>query len=870
MLLSASTAAGGRGNASFGSHGHGSSSGGPRGGNGSGCAGDARPIKLDVRLSDKEQNALSGTAITVRANFFPLKYPKDLDLYDYTVDISPARLFELLESTQEAAPYLDGMVYDGMQRLISRRRLPVGFSIRIPFYGADEAGPRPGGEVYTVRMLKPKILSSADLVRYLRGGDIKYNPLPIISAFNLITSAHASQTGVQIGKNQYYFPPSASSGGAFPLSVGLEVWKGFSTSVRPVYKNLMINVNACTSVFYTPYARFSDAMFKYPKLSYGEKFYRHARVTMKHLAYRKKSRIKGFGSQTARKTFFQCDELGGEVSVEQYFRKKYNIHLQYADKLPVINIGKQDRDVFVPAELCEIEPGQPFVGVLSESESQGMVQNASNPLYINAQEISGKGLETLGLRQRASPMPGFGIEVSSDMAVVPARVLAPPKVVYQSHPLDVVVGSWNLRNMRFYLPARLTRAAILILSDGVPEGRESSLDTSLGSALKGCLSKCRASGMKFDDAHMPLRVRNAAIEAIEKEIKSLPLRPSIILVFLSNTDQRIYRGLKMLCDVKLGIPTVSMQMANTMREKGRDQYFASVALKVNTKLGGVNHQLHASSMQWLKNTMLVGMDVTHPGVGCVRGTPSIAAVVASCDAEFMHYPASLGLQEHGKEMVTDLKKMMVERLDEYFKRMKTLPERVVVFRDGVSEGEFVQVLVAELPEIKAAFLSFKGYNPKLTIAICGKGHHVRFYPTRTEEADRTANTRAGTLVDRGVTGVYDSDFYLQAHAGLQGTVRSTHYTVIFDENRFSADALQQGVHTMSYLWAPATKSVSLIPPAYWADRACERGRLYLHGIMQPSDGDNDKCLSGDRVWERAKEMWGKGVHKDLRSTMFYL
>lgn len=221
-------------------------------------------------------------------------------------------------------------------------------------------------------------------------------------------------------------------------------------------------------------------------------------------------------------------------------------------------------------------------------------------------------------------------------------------------------------------------------------------------------------------------------------------------------------------------------------------------------------------------------------------------------------------------MVTDLKKMMVERLDEYFKRMKTLPERVVVFRDGVSEGEFVQVLVAELPDIKAAFLSFKGYNPKLTIAICGKGHHVRFYPTRTEEADRTANTRAGTLVDRGVTSVYDFDFYLQAHAGLQGTVRSTHYTTIFDENRFSADALQQGVYTMSYMWAPATKSVSLIPPAYWADRACERGRLYLHGIMQPQDGDSDKCLSRDRVWERAKEMWGKGVHENLRGTMFYL
>ena len=81
------------------------------------------------------------------------------------------------------------------------------------------------------------------------------------------------------------------------------------------------------------------------------------------------------------------------------------------------------------------------------------------------------------------------------------------------------------------------------------------------------------------------------------------------------------------------------------------QYLNNVCLKINAKLGGLNHQLHSESLGWLKNTMLVGMDVTHPtAVGCVKGTPSIAAVVASCDSDFMHYPASLRLQKHRKEV----------------------------------------------------------------------------------------------------------------------------------------------------------------------------------------------------------------------------
>ena len=48
--------------------------------------------------------------------------------------------------------------------------------------------------------------------------------------------------------------------------------------------------------------------------------------------------------------------------------------------------------------------------------------------------------------------------------------------------------------------------------------------------------------------------------------------------------------------------------------------------------------------------MLVGMDVTHPGPGAVKGTPSIAAVTASYDNEFTQFPASLRMQESKKEV----------------------------------------------------------------------------------------------------------------------------------------------------------------------------------------------------------------------------
>ena len=52
--------------------------------------------------------------------------------------------------------------------------------------------------------------------------------------------------------------------------------------------------------------------------------------------------------------------------------------------------------------------------------------------------------------------------------------------------------------------------------------------------------------------------------------------------------------------------------------------------------------------------MLVGIDVTHPGIGSKGGTPSIAAVVASVDDSFVQFPASIRIQESKKEVVLPL------------------------------------------------------------------------------------------------------------------------------------------------------------------------------------------------------------------------
>jgi hypothetical protein len=83
--------------------------------------------------------------------------------------------------------------------------------------------------------------SSNIIQRYLNGSpDARgYDTLPLISALNLVLQQNASRTGVRVGKNRYFFPSSAQK---IPLGPRVEAWQGFFASVRPTYKELMVNV----------------------------------------------------------------------------------------------------------------------------------------------------------------------------------------------------------------------------------------------------------------------------------------------------------------------------------------------------------------------------------------------------------------------------------------------------------------------------------------------------------------------------------------------------------------------------------------------------------------------------------------------------
>ena len=71
----------------------------------------------------------------------------------------------------------------------------------------------------------------------------------------------------------------------------------------------------------------------------------------------------------------------------------------------------------------------------------------------------------------------------------------------------------------------------------------------------------------------------------------------------------------------------------------------------------------------------------------------------SIDQHGAKYSAFTALQEPRQESVVDLRSMFKAALKEFVGRSKTLPLNVIVFRDGVSEGEYERVRKVEIKAI---------------------------------------------------------------------------------------------------------------------------------------------------------------------------
>ncbi|KAI1090938.1 Piwi-domain-containing protein [Rostrohypoxylon terebratum] len=822
------------------------------------------------------------------ANYIELKTDPQYTLSRYSIRVEEpvgdgqkmtgkklARLIELLLIEIQRKDKNVILATDFSQIIVSHQQMTdikaEGKVFTVPFKNSNK---------YQIKVTPETDLSISELQDYLRSPTNRYaDREKIIQSFNIFLNYYAKvspdHTTVGAGRS---FPLNSTK----DLGGGLVAIKGYYSSIRLATSRLLANINVSWGMFHEPgplhvtmrkriNGRWKDAnqirslgkFLQGVRIEYCYKrgnetvcrvFRIHDLASPRDGTLDNGQRVQNppnvwrYGAGPKAVSFW-IEDRNAYVTLFDYFMTEREKKLH--DEFPIVNVGSRQRPTYLLPELCTVMPGQRARTEASPDQTAKMIRLSVRASWEEVQDITENGLEAVGLSTNTNAMMGqYGISVQDKKLItVQSHVLTAPTIRFADGGKVPASHQWNLRNRCLRPPTDQRRWKCRVLCLEI-------YDQGVLDRLRDCYEFWGQNGVKIEDKKNDVVIDSDNLEAnLREAFKNNAKEIDCMIVILQDSNKATYNLIKRLADTEYGVATVCV-LADTLMKQGDPRPLSgNLALKFNLKFMNNNQSVNRESLTdivGLDKTMVVGIDVTHSPM---EGALSIAGMVASVDKDLGQWPAILRCQKNkGGEMVDQLEEMLTTRIQLWQSKNKRYPENIVVYRDGVSEGQYDLVRKEELPKLQKAcqILYTKNTMPKITIVVVGKRHHTRFYKYGARGPE---NPPPGTIVDRGVTEAHIWDFFLQSHRPFKGTARPAHYVVVHDEifrakfGQGAANKLEIFTHSLCYLFGRSTGAVSICTPAYYADIACQRGRCYADS--QPG-------------------MVKFEVHKRLEDTMFYI
>ncbi|KAH9062680.1 argonaute-like protein [Lactarius vividus] len=872
-----------------------------------------RPIEVftnsfEIELKQGTIYHYDGMYLYFSSKVFTKQFP--LFLY-VAVVIAPAdrplpaaKNFEIIQALQtqvEPGVFARPAVYDGRKNLFTTYELPIGpggrsfamppsigvFTVRLtlvasinPEYDLLHVFPDS-----TVVLLIPRVLQ-----RFVLGEQSQDNTvLTAIMVLNVVVRMAAN---LRYSLNVRSFLTDRETR---DVGGGIVLWRSYFQSVRPAIGRIVINIDISAGAMYMPGSLIDVAL-----AILGRPGNPNALAPRQGLPDRERIRVQRFitpglkitttvdqrdpnqaprsrgvkklSKEGARDLTLELTS-GQTTTVADYFRQKLNRPLRFPDVICV----ELASGALIPLELCHVPPGQIMRKQVPPDKTNSVLEFATKrPNDRLGSIVNGLGVLEYG---QSEYVREFGMTVANEPIRIQARVMNPPTLRYHqsskqlsARPRD---GAWNLIDKRMFTPSNVAQWIIIIY-----ERQQRFNDQVANQMASDLVRACETVGISINSQPTLIKWESrqgnighqlrAASDECQRRTMNLP---TLVIVVLPEGGNDIYSAVKHFGDVAMGIVTQCMKSSKCFR--ARPQYYANITLKLNVKLGGVNSVPEPCDISFLTNTTIPTI-VMGECAHAIRSAPvsgsgdrlSVASLVGSIDTSAVRYVSTMEVQTFRREIIDAMESMSTYVLTQYRSATGVYPERIVLYRKGISEGQFATIIKSELPLIRNACKKL-GFNPTITLIIVGKPRHVRFFPRSENEGDRGGNCPAGTVVDSDVVNPVEFEFYLQSHGGVPGTARPTHYSVLVDENRFTADGLQALSYALCHVYAPATCSVSIPAPIYYAKLVCSHSKHHFDPRLDLTISETaTDTTEATTTLERFRQAF-KPTHERLKSLMYF-
>lgn len=523
----------------------------------------------------------------------------------------------------------------------------------------------------------------------------------------------------------------------------------------------------------------------------------------------------------------EFDKKGVMTTMVEYFQKQYSVTIKDRNQ-PLIKVLPSARDrrnqqvdqgpIYLVPELCAMTG-------LSESVRSDLnlkkqmtqsTQAVPNTRIKNLLAFKNKMLNNENIKQE---MGVWGLSFGTGIVNFTGRLLPGERILFHEDPDTITAGvpyeqkggdfSKQMRGKVMRTGFHLQKWSIIVSQR--QGGSIDELSQMLNRASKPLgLILQRPEIIVLDNDRT-----NTYMEACRKVRDN-----QMVVIIVPNNNKDRYDTIKKIFCVDS--PTASQVITGKtlLKKDALMSVCTKVAIQMAAKLGAEPWALHVPP----KKLMVVGYDTHHDGT---RKGESVGGFVCSINDQLTRYYSRVAYHKDRNEMSDNFRNNFIEGLKFYKQKNGVFPDRIIIYRDGVSEGQIQHVYEVELKQIQEALNLTAGVNViRLAFIIVTKRVSSRFF-LRTGEKN-AENPYPGTIIDHTVTREGRYDFYLISQSVKQGTVGPTNYNIIEDTTNWKPQHHQQLTFKLTHLYFNWMGTIRVPAPCQYAHKLAYLTGTALH------------------------------------------
>ncbi|XP_038559876.1 piwi-like protein 2 [Micropterus salmoides] len=641
-----------------------------------------------------------------------------------------------------------------------------------------------------------------------------------IPFYNVVLRRVMKTIGLKLVGRNHYDPESAVILGKHRL----QVWPGYSTSIKRTDGGLFLCVDISHKVLRNDSVLdVMNTLYQQSRENFRDECAKELIGSIVITRYNNCTyRIDAVEWDKSPKDTFTLMN-GTKTTFVEYYSKNYGITIKEMDQPLLLHRPKERSKPggkqIITGEILLV-PELSFMTGIPEKMRKDFRAMKDMTMHINVsseqhtQSIKQllKNISTNAESQKE--LSRWGLEICSEILVLKARTLPVETISLQSTSFgtgadaswsreicrDASISSIPLTTWSIFYPRRCAEQAEELVSTF--------------NKVAGPI------GMRL---HRPISVElrddrtETYVKSIHTQISSEPNMQLVVCIMVGNRDD-LYSAIKKLCCINSPIPSQAINVRTISQQQKLRGVAQKILLQINSKLGG---ELWTVSVP-LKNLMVVGVDVHHDTSKSHR---SVMGFVASVNSSMTRWYSRVTFQTPTEELINGFRVCLLAALQKYFEVNHNLPDKIVVYRDGVSDGQLKMVEQYEIPQLIKSFETFPNYEPKLVFIVVQKRISTTLY---SSASNNFGTPPPGTILDHTLTQRDWVDFYLMAHHIRQGCGLPTHYICLYNTANLTPDHLQRLTFKMCHLYWNWPGTIRVPAPCKYAHKLAFLSGQYLH------------------------------------------